>query len=56
MKEIDLKKIAIYCRFGNEPEETEEEKKLKKLSKILNERFSERYKQDYFKKLDKQLG
>lgn len=43
MKEIDLKKVAIYCRLSKEPEETEEEKKLKKLSKILNERFNQKY-------------
>ena len=43
MKEIDLKKVAIYCRLSKESEETEEEKKLKKLSKILNERFNPKY-------------
>jgi len=58
MKEIDLKnkKIGIYLRFSKEPEETEEEKKLKKINKILNDRLSKSYRQNYFEKLDKQLG
>jgi len=50
MKEIDLKKVAIYCRLSKEPEETEEEKTLKKLSKILNERFNQKYNKVIFTK------
>ncbi|MBO5376177.1 MAG: hypothetical protein J6A52_04930 [Bacilli bacterium] len=51
-------KAFMYCRLSKEPEveETEEEKKLKKISKILNERLIERYRQEYLNNLYKKLG
>lgn len=51
-------KAFMYCRLSKEPEieETEEEKKLKKISKMLNERLMERYRQESLKKLYEKLG
>lgn len=57
---INIEKIKafMYCRLSKEPEvkETEEEKKLKKISKILNERLIERHRQEYLNNLYKKLG
>ena len=57
---INIGKIKsfMYCILSKEPEveETEEEKKLKKISKILNERLIERYRQEYLNNLYKKLG
>lgn len=50
-------KPFVYCRLSKEPEneETEDEKKLKKISKIINERLIERHRQECLNNLYEKL-